>query len=402
MYQTDLIKNSLIEVVGWSQDPEPGKAISQKLTSSESGLTFESQHPLLTLGNLRSVAPNFTDWQHPEYQSGTQYKAGAVVVYQNKLYRAKEDTTGNVPTNTDYWEPTDNFSLWLEAETGNGITKAIQKFINEKIASEVTKGTLSLSHLFTEPRDYTPGEEKDKFVGIEIYPHRAYGVIASVQRIGLCFEDPGTVDVRLFHSSKNTPVETKTIDYTTPGKVQWQALDWKLPFVGDHTGAGGVWMMGYSGTGKKPIEAYRAKQVRTRHMIVRPFEADTLGIELWDLSDNQYTESTYGINLQVAIETDFTNYIIDQRLAFQDIIAKQVAVHMLRIMAFNPETRINTREQNFRRAELLYEIDGDSGSVKKSGLGWEAQLAMQALHVNTQQLDRAVLKKRGQLKYKTT
>jgi hypothetical protein len=39
-----------------------------------------------------------------EYNNGTTYAAGELVTYNNFLYRAKLTTTGNLPTNTTYWE----------------------------------------------------------------------------------------------------------------------------------------------------------------------------------------------------------------------------------------------------------------------------------------------------------
>lgn len=40
----------------------------------------------------------------PEYDNGTTYDIDDVVVYNDAIYRAIQQTTGNLPTDTDYWE----------------------------------------------------------------------------------------------------------------------------------------------------------------------------------------------------------------------------------------------------------------------------------------------------------
>lgn len=46
----------------------------------------------------------------PGYLSGTTYTVGNQVTYGGKIYRAKSTTTGNLPTNTTYWELIGDYS----------------------------------------------------------------------------------------------------------------------------------------------------------------------------------------------------------------------------------------------------------------------------------------------------
>lgn len=50
-----------------------------------------------------------------EYNNGTTYQANAIVKYNGGLYRAKQTTTGNLPTNTTYWEKIGDYSSIGEA-----------------------------------------------------------------------------------------------------------------------------------------------------------------------------------------------------------------------------------------------------------------------------------------------
>ena len=46
----------------------------------------------------------------PAYDPATTYQIGDLVTYDNKLYRAKGATTGNLPTNTTYWDKVGDYA----------------------------------------------------------------------------------------------------------------------------------------------------------------------------------------------------------------------------------------------------------------------------------------------------
>jgi hypothetical protein len=46
----------------------------------------------------------------PAYDPATTYQIGDLVTYDNKLYRAKAETTGNLPTNTTYWDKVGDYA----------------------------------------------------------------------------------------------------------------------------------------------------------------------------------------------------------------------------------------------------------------------------------------------------
>lgn len=45
-------------------------------------------------------------YSYDEYDPTTAYSTGDLCIYNNSLYKAKQATTGNLPTNTTYWEQT--------------------------------------------------------------------------------------------------------------------------------------------------------------------------------------------------------------------------------------------------------------------------------------------------------
>ena len=95
--------------------------------------------------------------------------------------------------------------------------------------------------------------------------------------------------------------------------------------------------------------------------------------------------------MEVTVACDLTDFIVEQRSLFQDVIAKQVAVDFLKEFAYNANVRTNRHSINVSRLDLMYEIDGDSSSMKKSGLSYQLDLAFKALEISTKGADRVCL-----------
>ena len=119
---------------------------------------------------------------------------------------------------------------------------------------------------------------------------------------------------------------------------------------------------------------------------------ETPTLDLWDAEDMQYfVDKTWGINLDVTVGCDLTDFIVDQRWLFQDVLMKQMAVDALREFVYNPNVRTNRHSVNAGRTEILYEIDGDSSSMRESGLAYELKQALGAVSLATSGINRVCL-----------
>ena len=141
-------------------------------------------------------------------------------------------------------------------------------------------------------------------------------------------------------------------------------------------------------------------KVWSKYLEIHPFyineelilKDEANNIALWDIENNQYIYDTnYGLNLDISISCDLTNFIINNKYIFQDIIAKQLAIDMLREFAYNSNVRTNRHAINAARVDILYEIDGDSSSMKKSGLSYQLDNAFKAINLSTKGIDRICL-----------
>ena len=75
---------------------------------------------------------------------------------------------------------------------------------------------------------------------------------------------------------------------------------------------------------------------------------------------------------------------------------------MLREFAYNANVRTNRHSINASRLDILYELDGDSSSMKNSGLNYQLGLAFKAIKLSTSGIDRICLPcKNNGIKYRT-
>lgn len=386
MYRAEVIKEKFLNLLGWRHHHNPVEyTIKEELTKSETGQYFQDMHPLLTLDNIRSIAPEFDKENYDEL-----------------------------------------FSDWLKVKTQASILKAVESFYSRKLADKTVTNLLESKVLFDGAGRMTDVvRPTNSLAGFELIPIRAEGVTLKIEKIGLQFNQNGNFTLYVFHSSNPEPIKTIQVEYTKNGGIQWlEQTDLYLPYISESTDAGGSWFVCYNQKelpeGMKAIEKnrdwskepcrscsrvdYTNWEAWSKYLEVHPFKVPaTDKVKMWDISDNLYTYTTnYGLNLQVTMECDLTDILVTQRRAFQNVIGLQLAADMIREFAYNPNFRINRMQQNFSRNELLYELDGDSQGYKKSGILHRLEKAMEALSVDTTGINRICLPCKSEgIRYRT-
>lgn len=441
MVRANDIQDKLLHLIGWEQNYDASDLkISDALTVSESGLYFQQIHPLLTLQNMACIAPDFKNMTFEDYNTKKSYSKGNVVKYDEKLYKALQKALNKQPDiESEYWVEANPFSEWLESKTKASIQKAIARYCNEKIAQGTYKTLCENRTLFDGTgRLVDVVKNRKNLVGFEIVPVRAKGVTTKINKIGLQFTEPGEYTLYLMHSSMDAPVKIIKLNKIRKNSIEWFSLnDVYLPYQSEDNDAGGSWYLCYFQSelpegsqairkdkdwSKEPCNScsrreYLAWMAWSKYIEVHPFfvneelvkavnfndDFEKQALHLWDVENNQYTyDNNYGLNLELTISCDITDFIIEQRMLFQDVIAKQVAVDMLREFAYNVNVRTNRHSINASRLDILYEIDGDSSSMKKSGLSYQLDMAFKAIKLSTEGIDRVCLPcKNNGIKYRT-
>lgn len=429
MYRIKEIQDALLRVCGWEQSYNPKEAIDSDLTRSESGLMFQGAHPLLTLDTMRAIMPDDWGYQYPEWNSRETYSAGTIVQYDlngndDELYweSIRDNNTNEIPGESVlFWKPYNILSDFLERVTRNGIATAIQTFTQIKQLDNETRNLLERRTFFDGAgRIRATLQNTHKLVGFEIVPVRALGVTAKIEKIGLQMTGgTGIVKMYLFHSSQIDPIKTFDLDFQVKnGGFQWFTLeDCFLPYISKDNNSGGSWFLCYNQDelpqgmeainvskdwsrepcGTCNIGSVEVWRELTKYLQVTPFmynapETFAEYPELWDIAYTMYTNTqNYGLNCEITVGCDLTDFIISQRQIFQDVIQKQVAVIALRALAMNPNVRVNRYQSNATRTDILYELDGNTSGVRPGGLGYQLKKAYEALKLDTQGLDRVCL-----------
>lgn len=409
------IQDKMLHLVGWKQSYDLSDImLSSNLTQTESGMYFQQIHPLLTLDNLRSIAPDFQNYNWQVHDTTKAYKSGEVVRVDDSLYKAVQDVPAETDIlDSDYWTETNPFSEWLEEKTKASIVKLVNKFINTKLADKASKSLIENKILFDGTGRLTNKiENRSRLVGFEIDTVRSKGVTVKIDKIGLQMTKPGSYTIYIFHSSNPEPIYTLTFEKTKANSLEWfkPKDDILLPYESADTDAGGSWYLVYKqselpenaqaiykdrdwSTG--PCKAcsrseFLAYQAWSRYIEVHPFyisEDEEFDPEIMNFTYDR----NYGINLEVSAYCDLTDFIIKQRAMFQDVLSKQVAIDFLREFAYNPNVRTNRHSINASKLDILTELDGDSNSMRQSGLSYELDIALKALSISTQGLDRVCL-----------
>lgn len=431
------IQEKLLHLIGWEQNYDTSDLkISDALTVSESGLYFQQIHPLLTLQNMSCIAPDFKNITFPEYEN-KEFSKGNIVTYKGKTYKLIRETNRDEqkqlvpPYNSEYWVETNPFSEWLEGKTKASIQKAITRYCNEKTAEGTNKPLCESRALFDGTgRLVDTVKNKKNLVGFEIVPIRAKGVTTKINKICLQFTKAGEYTLYLMHSSIYEPIRTIKLTKTRDNSAEWFTIDdLYLPYQSEDIDAGGSWYLCYSQSelpegsqairknkdwSKEPCVSCSRRELLawmawSKYLEIHPFyvneeltDIEDESLHLWDVENNQYTyDNNYGLNLEVTVSCDITDFIVEQRMMFQDVIAKQVAIDMLREFAYNSNVRTNRHSINASRLDILYEVDGDSSSMKKSGLSYQLDIAFKAIKLSTSGIDRVCLPcKNNGIKYR--
>lgn len=419
MYRIAAIQTALAHLVGWEQGYNT--TLTDANTQSESGLTFQMAHPLLTLNNIRAIMPD--DWytKYDEWNAEQIYNDGDKVRVNDSVYIATRTSFNYNPVQfPDYWSAFDSINDFLPCLTQRGVTKVMQTFAQGKTLTNESKTLL-------EHRTFFDGAGRlsatimptNKIVGFEIVPLRSAGVTAKIERIGLQMTGGiGAVKMYLFHSSQPEPISEFILHFTKEnGGFQWFVLeDCYLPYRAENTNDGGAWYLCYNQAdlplgmeaiqmtkdwSKEPcttcgIRDIRAWRELTKHIQISPFAVNAPegwrdNPMLWDVAMNIYTSTTnYGLNCEVTIGCDITDFVIKQKNVFATAVQRQVAYDALRTLAMNPDVRVNRNQSNASRMDILYELDGDTRG-RRGGLGYDLEKAYEALRIDTQGMDRVCL-----------
>ena len=421
MIRINDIQDALMPLVGWQQDYNPAKAIDDDLLQTESGLLYQQAHPLVTLDNIRAIMPDDFAYQYPAWKDTETYEIDAKVRHKGKTWIATQEVTGVEPAdNAEWWQPYDMVSDYIRQQVRAGIAQTVQQFLQTKSLLKESKPLLERRTFFDgSGRINNTQPNQQRLVGFAINPVRSMGVTAKIERIGLQMKGAtGKVRLYLFHSSQAEPVYTEELEITKGnGSFQWfNVSNWYMPYISDGNDAGGTWYLCYNQSdlpedmeainvakdwsrepcGTCNIGSVEAWRELTKYLAITPYKVpvgDDFAEypEMWDEEAIIWTNTcNYGMNVEVSVACDLTDFIIRERQVFATVLQRQVAYTLLRTMAMNPDVRVNRNQSNVSQQNILYELDGNPQG-RENGLGMQLRKAYEALDIDTRGIDRICL-----------
>lgn len=386
MYQPELIKAGLRGLVGFYPSEDPAyPSIDSALRTSLSGMYVD--HKLITVENMYNVCPEFSNFTYPAWATGSDYVIFDVVTHSSITYRAKDDITNStVSPNTDTanWEVIDAFSAWLLRKYDDACINLVNNFVTYKKFHRIGKSLLEMQELYRGPGQTTSLIIKHgRFVGYQIDITNSLGLMMSINKVGFqCTATQAELNFYLYNSSTTEPV-VFPVAITKVGGFDWKTLTSAvIGYMRENYDSQSSYFIGYYEDDlvgqaiQKDFDISRApcmtcddyninqydkwsKYTGIRAMYVN---ADYLQPDnsLFDLSQVQYIYNTnWGMNLSISVQCDITPVLLDNKLLFASVLAKQISLDLLNEIAFT--TRIGTIAAETKRLAMA-ELDPRSKS----------------------------------------
>lgn len=384
MIQVTNVVDALFGLVGWRNDMSDSSLnISAELTQSLTGLYFNDAHPLLTLKNLRCIAPNF------EQMEGVA-------------------------------DPNAKFGEWLKQKTRTSIANAINHFVFSVMPSGGSKTLLEHRLLFNSVgRIGDTVQNKGNLVGLEIHPLHNFDAAVKIEKVGFqaISENTRSFDLCMLNSNDMFDVKHWHIEDIGSYKTGWSTSSSSDESISVYNFDGGQCLYlfydqrklvdgGYKAVNRtidwskapcQPCSAadYQAYMAWSKYLEVTPFyvaSANVIPVEgmafdaTFDQQNMVYTNNTnYGLNMELSIYCDYTNFLIRNKFEFVQLIMAQLAVDMLKEFAYNANVRANRNSVNVSRTDVLFALDGNQDSL---GLVAKLENMYKGLNVSMKGLDK--------------
>jgi len=338
MINNSTIISEFLTLIGWRQNPDSAGTQLSTLAPSDSGLYYNDAHPMLTMNNLESIAPDYTKL------SGSH-----------------------------------DFEDWLSEKTEAGIIQALNDVIIKKSIYKTVNRVLANGQLPSAAYQREKDPTGSYWRGLEIIPQRSSLGVIKIHRVGVQFDTAQTFDLNLFRSDQVTPT-TQEVVYTTPGKVQWVDVNWSLDgrmahYITYDAIAGQSYRSRTKGCG-----LFALRGVDTGHDV---------GGEMWNIDHNGYTTSNYGLFIDYSVNTDLTQLFVDNKSTLTSLIQLKVAINLLKEMVFNANARDNRNNINVNTDYLMIDIQGDD---TKGGLKRDYDRELKSLAMDYSGLDDIYMK----------
>ena len=333
-FNSTLVAPKYANLIGWRQFYDATEIdLPSSLTDTDSGEYYQQKHPALALDIIKTCLP------------------------------AKRD-----------------LEEYLRTSVTDATNEIFNDLLNHRKVREYGKSLLEESVLLNKygwSRDVITNQ--NRFVGMQIRVKDLTALKAVITEVGLQMSGIETFNLYLYHSSKKDPL--LIFERTTTGSNQW---DWKkedieLSSFKSELYQGGVFILGYyqedltgnainysnfnwergvcGGCNDSHLRVWRSIKdnfhVFPLYVPAGSFTKD----EMFDMNDVIYSkEESFGLNMKFSVQCDLTDFFIQNRFVFKNLLAIKVTYNILNMMKFSQE--INNVEENIKMM-IIRDLEGD-------------------------------------------
>lgn len=334
MFKSNIVVPAYKNLLGWRQFHDNSIQIANGLTTTETGEYYQQKHPALQLDIIQTLI------------------------------------SPNLPLDT-----------YLE----NTVTDATNEIFNDLLQyrqlNQYGKTLLETSVLLNRygwTQDTITNQ--GRFVGMQIRTQDLTGLKAIIDEVGLQFSGEETFNLYLFHSSKSDPLQV--VEVTTNGNANWnwKKINWELSSFSPEQFYGGVFIVGYyqdeitsnainytnfnwdsgvcGGCNDPHISVWRSIR-KNFHVYPLYVPAGSFGEvgKMFDLEKAIYSNNqSFGMNFKFTVQCDLTNFFVQNKFVFKNLLALKVVHKILNDMKFSQQ--INAIEENIKMM-IIRDLEGD-------------------------------------------
>lgn len=225
---------------------------------------------------------------------------------------------------------------------------------------------------------------QNRFVGFQIGVRTMEGLKLIIQQIGFQFVGASEFDLYLYHSSQVDPLEQITITATGGGKWDWKDAQFNLSTFNSGEYHGGVFILGYyqedlvsqainysnfdwqrgecgsCNNNKKYSDAWKSIKNYYNVFPVYVPQGNFVKGQMFDMDKMEFDQRTsWGMNLRLSTICDLTDFFINNKFVFKNLLKLKVTNKVLEMMRYSQET--NYIEENLKDMILL-DLIGDKAS----------------------------------------
>lgn len=372
-----------------AENPE-GAQLSALLTDpTGDGTARLAYHPILTSENLDAITPDYNNYNYPAWSDGA-YATGSVVSRTDSYYVATEAIiAGEEPGISAKWLKQGKLDSYLQERRREAIRNAIITTYNNKKVGGQTRETMGDTMLYE-----GAGRMQDliikragRLVGFSIQLLNNAGLEVLLRRISLQLTSAQALNIYVWHNSQEDPIATIAITHNKVNSVEWhdvpianQSLKFKdiandqdsgMFYVGyyedDLTGQAVKKLFTF---GQMPCSTCNSNNVNSykkysQYVKIRTFSVNNppAAQKLWDLNDMaEQVDTNWGMNFTLSTRCNITDYLIERRLAFADVIAEQLKYDLILEIANSSRSNVLTESiQKKARGVLQREDLGGEG-----------------------------------------